>query len=169
MTNTEQFQGQLEREAKITRTMLSRVPEGRNDWKPHEKSMKLGYLAHLVATMASWITMAIEQDELDLNPPGKPTSWDRKFETNREMLEAFDKEVARARAALAGTNDAHLMTPWRLLVAGKTVSEDPRHIVISDAVFCHLAHHRGQLSVYLRLNDVSVPVVYGPTADEGRF
>jgi uncharacterized damage-inducible protein DinB len=169
MTITELFQGQLEREAKTTRTALSRVPEGRNDWKPHEKSMNLGYLAHLVATIPSWITMTIKQDELDLNPPGKETSWDRKFDTNRELLEAFDQCVADARAALAGTTDAHLMTTWRLLFAGKTVAEDPRHVVISDSVFCHLAHHRGQLTVYLRLNGASVPVVYGPTADEGRF
>jgi uncharacterized damage-inducible protein DinB len=169
MTITELFQGQLEREAKITRTALSRVPEGRNDWKPHEKSMKLGYLAHLVATMPSWITMAIEQDELDLSPPGKETSWDRKFDTNRELLAAFDQCVEDARAALKSTTDAHLMTNWRLLFAGKTVAEDPRHVVISDSVFCHLAHHRGQLTVYLRLNGASVPIVYGPTADEGRF
>ena len=169
MTITELFQGQLEREAKITRGVLQRVPEGRNDWKPHEKSMPLGYLAHLVATMPSWVTMTVKQDELDLNPPGGKKSWDQQFKTNAEMLQAFDQAVAEAKAALAGTSDAHLMTTWRLLVAGKTVSEDPRHVVLSDAVFCHLAHHRGQLTVYLRLNEMKVPSVYGPTADDQRF
>ena len=167
MKITELFQGQLEREAKITRGVLERVPEGRNDWKPHEKSMPLGYLSFLVATMPTWVTMAVKQDELDLNPPGGKPSSPREFGTNREMLEAFDRNIKDAKAALAGTSDEHLMTPWRLLVGGKTVSEDPRHVVLSDSVFCHLAHHRGQLTVYLRLNGAPVPMVYGPTADEG--
>lgn len=162
------FLAQLEREVPISRRVLLRVPEGRPDWKPHEKSMPLGYLATLVATMPSWVAMAISQDELDLSPPGgspyKPPQW----RTSQELLSLLDDSGARARDALAGTGDGHLATPWRLLVSGRVVSESPRHVVIADTL-CHVAHHRGQLTVYLRLLGVPVPSVYGPSADEKTF
>lgn len=168
MQLTELFTAQLEREADRCRRAVERAPEGRNDWKPHEKSMPLGYLATLVATMPSWVAMAIEQDELDLNPPSgsgpKPLEWT----TKDELIAALDDAVAKARAALAGTTDEHLLTPWRLLVAEQVVLEDPRYMVIAEA-FTHLAHHRGQLTVYLRLNDIPVPAIYGPSADEQSF
>lgn len=169
MKLTELFLAELEREAVGTRQALERVPEGRNDWKPHERSMPLGYLATLVATMLSWITMAIKQDELDLNPPNGPRPKPPEWRTRHELVEALDGHVAKAREALANTTDEHLMTPWRLLVRGQVVSEQPRHIVIRDAVFNHLAHHRGQLTVYLRLTNAAVPAIYGPSADEARF
>jgi len=169
MKLTELFLDELEREAAGTRHALQRVPEGRNDWKPHERSMPLGSLATLVAAMPSWIVNTIKLDELDLNPPNgsrpKPLEW----RTREELLQALDRNVEQAREALANTTDEHLMTPWRLLVAGRVVSEQPRHVVIRDAVFNHLAHHRGQLTVYLRLNNASVPAIYGPSADEGKF
>jgi uncharacterized damage-inducible protein DinB len=165
---TELFLAQLEREVVVSRRALERVPEGRPDWKPHAKSMPLGYLSTLVASMPSWIAMAITQDELDLNPPGgstyKPPTWS----TSRELLQIQDESVARGREALRNTTDQHLMTPWRLLVGGRVVSESPRHAVVGDT-FTHLAHHRGQLTVYLRLNDVEVPSIYGPTADDRQF
>lgn len=168
MKLTELFTIQLEREAERCRKALVQVPEGKNDWKPHEKSMPLGYLATLVAMMPSWVAMAIEQDELDLNPPGgskyKPLEW----KTTKDLTAGLDEHVAKARAALAGTTDAHLATPWRLLVAGKAVLQDPRHMVIADT-FTHLSHHRGQLTVYLRLNDAVVPAIFGPSADEKSF
>jgi uncharacterized damage-inducible protein DinB len=168
MKMTDLFLGELSSEAPATRRTLERVPEGRDDWKPHEKSMPLGYLARLVATLPSWVTLTIKQDELDLQPSGqKPTPPDTR--TNRALLKAFDDSVAGAREALATTSDDHLMTTWRLLVAGRVVSEQPRYVVIRDAVFNHLAHHRGQLTVYLRLNGAPVPSIYGPSADDGRF
>jgi uncharacterized damage-inducible protein DinB len=168
MKMTELFSTQLEREAAINRRVLERVPEGRPDWKPHEKSMPLGYLSSLVATMPSWVAMAIAQDALDLNPPGGAKYTPSAPATNRELLQSLDDAVAKARDALKGTTDAHLMTSWRLLVAGKTVMESPRHVVIEDT-FAHIAHHRGQLTVYMRLNGAQVPSVYGPTADDPRF
>jgi uncharacterized damage-inducible protein DinB len=164
---TELFSAQLEREAPGTRRALERVPEGRDDWKPHEKSMQLGYLATLISGMPGWFAMMIRQDELDLNPTGG--SWKApEPRTNRELLEAFDKAVADARDAFASTTDDHLMTNWRLLVAGRVVADKPRHVNIADT-FGHLAHHRGQLTVYLRLLGVPVPSIYGPSADDARF
>jgi uncharacterized damage-inducible protein DinB len=168
MKLTEFFGAQLDRETAISRRVLERVPVGRPDWKPHEKSMPLGYLATLVGSMPSWVAMAVTQDELDLQPPGgskyKPKDWT----TTRELLDAHEETVVQARQALQGTTDAFLDTPWKLLVAGKVVMQSPRHVVIADT-FTHLAHHRGQLSVYLRLNGAALPSMYGPSADERQF
>ena len=162
------FVAQLEREAEISRRALARVPEGRQDWKPHEKSMAFGYLSTLVATMPSWVAFTVAQDELDLNPPGgggyKAPSWS----TNAELLQVHERSVAEGRDALGSASEDQLLKPWRLLVAGRTVAENPRHVVLADT-FTHLAHHRGQLTVYLRLNGVPVPSVYGPTADDKTF
>lgn len=168
MNLTDFFAATLEREADRSRRALERVPEGRNDWKPHEKSMQLGYLATLVATIPSWIAMAIVQDELDLNPPGGSGNRPTSYATTQELLQAHDEAVAKARAALRDTTDDHLLTSWQLLVGGRVVMEDARHVVIGDA-FAHLAHHRGQLTVYLRLNGAPVPALYGPSADERTF
>ena len=164
MKLTELFLAELDREAGPTRRTLERVPDGKYDWKPHPKSMLLGYLAELVARLPGWTTFTIQQDDLDLT-----TYKAQPLRTNRELLEEFDRSVAGAREALANTNDDHLLKPWRLLVGGRVVQEQPRHMVLRDAVFNHLAHHRGQLTVYLRLQDLPVPAIYGPSADEGRF
>jgi uncharacterized damage-inducible protein DinB len=169
MKLTELFSAELEREAAPTRRTLERVPDGRFDWKPHEKSMSLGRLSTLVATLPSWIVMMINQDELDMHPPGGARFKPQELRTSSELVEALDASVAKAREALMHTTDEHLMTPWKFLVAGQTVSELPRHVMIRDAVFSHLAHHRGQLTVFLRLNDAPVPAIYGPSADEGSF
>ena len=166
MKLTEFFLAQLEREASTSRAALQRVPEGHNDWKPHARSMPLGYLASLVATMPSWIVSMVKQDEFDLKSPEaakfKPLEWQRR----EQLLTALDAAVADAREALRGTTDEHLLTTWKFVVGGQVVSENPRHAVIADSVFSHLAHHRGQLTVYLRLNQASVPALYGGSADE---
>lgn len=162
------FLAQLEREAASSRQALQRVPEGHNDWKPHDRSMPLGYLASLVATMPSWIVSMVKQDEFDIRSPEaakyKPLEW----ATRGDLVAALDNAVAEAREALEQTTDEHLLTPWKFLAGGHTISESPRHIMIADSVFSHLAHHRGQLTVYLRLNEAPVPAMYGPSADEGR-
>jgi len=167
MKLTDLLLAELEREVDGTRSVLARVPEGHNDWKPHPKSMPLGYLASLVATMPAWVAMMVNQDELDLKSPAaakfKPLEW----RTRAELASALDAGVAEARAALQNTTDEHLLTPWRFVVGGHVASENPRHVMIADSVFNHLAHHRGQLTVYLRLNEASVPAIYGPSADEG--
>ena len=166
MKLTDLFLSELESEAAATRRTLERVPDGRSDWKPHEKSMSMGRLAALVASMPSWIDMVIHMDELDIHPPGGPAYRAQETNTSKDLVEAFDGHVAAARRVLAGTTEEHLMTPWRLLSGGQLMSERPRYAVIRDGVFNHLAHHRGQLTVYLRLNGASVPAIYGPSADE---
>ncbi len=164
----ELFRAQLDQEAARTRRALERAPEGRDDWKPHEKSMPLGRLAMLVAQMPSWLALIINRDELDLSPPGGSNISQRPLRTRSELLRALDEGVAQARQALAQTSEEHLLKPWRLLVAGRVVSEDPRYVVVRDT-FMHLSHHRGQLTVYLRLTDQPVPAIYGPSADDARF
>ena len=157
---------QLESEAAITRKAISRVPENRNDFKPHEKSMPLGYLAALVASMLGWITLMIERDELDLDDQASQGFRPKVAEKNADLLAMVETAVASARRSLESTTNEHLLTPWAFKMSGRTVSEDPRYLMIANAVFSHLAHHRGQLTVYLRLNEAAVPAMYGPSADE---
>lgn len=169
MKLTEFFLGQLEREAAGTRKALERVPEDKNGWKPHEKSMDIGYLAALVAKMPSWIAMMIEQEELDFAKRSESSFVPKQPLTRADLIRLLDESVAEARAALQKTTDDHLMKPWRFRVGERVVSEEPRHVMIQDSVFNHLSHHRGQLTVYLRLAGASVPAIYGPSADEGKF
>lgn len=168
MKITELFLDQLKSEEGGTRRVLERVPEGRNDWKPHEKSMPLGYLSALVASMPGWIEFMVNRDELDIASAEGAKFKPQIPATNRELLHAFDKSLAKAHGALQATTDERLMTPWKFVVAGRVADERPLYMMIRDAVFSHLAHHRGQLTVYLRLNEALVPAVYGPSADEGR-
>lgn len=169
MKLNELFLAELERDAVITRRTLERVPEGRNDWKPHAKSMPLGYLASLVASMPGWIAMMIDLDGFDMAVASQTEFHPRVVETNQELVEIHEKAVAKARESLLRTNDEHLMTNWKFLVNGHVATDLPRHISIRDAVFSHLAHHRGQLTVYLRLNEAMVPALFGPSADERNF
>ena len=168
MKLTEQFLDQLAAEAGRTRRALERVPEGRDDWKPHDKSMPLGRLAMLVAQMPSWITLIVNRDELDIRPAGGSNIDQRPLRTPAELVEALDKNIAEAKKTLEATTDDHLMTRWKLLVSGRVVSEELRHVVLRDT-FMHLSHHRGQLTVYLRQNDAPVPAIYGPSADDQSF
>ena len=167
MKLTQLFLDELEREGDRTKRALVEVPAGHDDWKPHPKSMPLMRLAGLVASMASWVSLIITQDELDLNPPGGQGQYQQPKAD--ELVQALDKAMADGRAALNGTTDDYLLnTSWKLLVSGKIVMETPRHVVLRDTLN-HLAHHRGQLTVYLRLLDAKVPAIYGPSADDQSF
>lgn len=157
---------QLEREAAQTRKTIERVPEGQNSFKPHERSMEMGYLAALVATMPGWIAFMIDRDEIDFADPASQSFRTKAVDTRAELLAAHDAAVANARRALESTNDEHLQTPWAFKMNGQAVQQNPRYLMIADAVFSHLAHHRGQLTVYLRLNEAKVPALYGSSADE---
>jgi uncharacterized damage-inducible protein DinB len=167
MTLIQLFLDQLDREAPRTRHALEQVPQGHDDWKPHEKSMPLLRLAGLVASMPSWVSLIIDKDELELNPP--PGKGQYQQPSAGSLVQTLDKAVNDARASLSKTTDNMLLTTnWKLLVSGKVVSQAPRHVVLVDT-FTHLAHHRGQLTVYLRLLDQKVPAIYGPSADDQRF
>jgi len=158
---------ELEAETERTRRALERIPEGKHDWKPHDRSMLFGYLADMVATMPSWVTMMVKQPELDINPSGPRPARER-LNTGADHIAALDKAMAAAREALQSTTDDHLMTKWRLLAGGTVVMEQPRYEVIRDTIN-HWAHHRGQMTVYLRLMGAQVPALYGPSADDQRF
>ena len=168
MTMTEWFLTELDSEAGKSRRVLEQVPSGKREWKPHERSMALGYLSDLVANIPSWIGYAITLNELDIAPKEGPKYKPVPLNTSAELVAALERSVAQAREALRQTTDAHLETPWRLLAAGQLALEQPRHHVIRDA-FLHSAHHRGQMTVYLRLLGSKVPSVYGPTADDRSF
>jgi uncharacterized damage-inducible protein DinB len=168
MKLTEFFREELDREVERSRKALQAVPSGKYDWKPHERSMIFGYLADMVATIPMWIQMQIERDELDVAPKEGKGVKPAPKQTSEELIKALDETAAAARAALENTTDEHLQTKWKLLAGGNVVQEDPRHLMIQDT-FNHWTHHRGQMTVYLRLMDQKVPAIYGPSADDKSF
>lgn len=149
-----------------TRKTLERVPEDKLDWRPHEKSMTMRGLATHLANLPSWAVHGVNLDELDIAPGGVPVRAEE-VRSPAEAVELFDRNVAAARAAIASASDEHLRQRWSLLSNGRTVMTLPRTAVLRTFVMNHMIHHRAQLGVYLRLNDVPVPSLYGPSADEG--
>ena len=169
MKLTEFLLAELDREVERSRRALEQAPEGRYDWKPHEKSMIFGYLANMVATIPMWIMMQINQNELDVAPaPGESKMEHKRLDTSAELIEALDQAAVGARSAFQQTTDEHLKTNWRLLAKGQVVLEAPRYEMIQDTIN-HWAHHRGQMTVYLRLLGAKVPAIYGPSADDNSF
>lgn len=157
---------ELELECPLFRRSLERVPLARRGWKPHEKSMTLGWLSTFLAVMWSWGVTAIEEDSFDLQlragagrKPPEPT-------TTKELLQLFDDNVGAYGRALSLTTDDHLRRPWQLLSGGQLSFEQPRWLVLRTFVMNHAVHHRAQLGVYLRLNGVTVPAIYNDSADE---
>ena len=168
MKLTEFFREELDREVERSRKALEQAPSGKYDWKPHERSMIFGYLADMVATIPTWITMEIERDELDVAPPEGQSTKAAPKETSEDLVKALDEAAAGARAALEKTTDEHLRTNWQLLAGGQVVMDEPRYVMIQETIN-HWAHHRGQMTVYLRLMGQKVPALYGPSADDQRF
>jgi len=168
MKLTEFFREELDREVERSRKALEQVPDGQYQWKPHERSMIFGYLADMVATIPTWISMEINQDELDIAPAEGQGTKQAQKETKTELLKALDEAAAGARSALQETSDEHLATGWKLLARGQVVWEGPRHEIIQDTIN-HWTHHRGQMTVYLRLMGAKVPAIYGPSADDQSF
>ena len=150
-----------------TRKTLERVPEDKPDFRPHPKSMTLARLAGHVAEIPVWATMTLTQDEIDTNPAGGTQFKPGVMTSRKELLARFDDEVTKARAALAATSDEVMMKTWTLKNAGTAVLAFPRVAVMRSFVMNHMVHHRAQLGVYLRMNGVPVPSIYGPSADEG--
>ena len=152
-----------------TRRTLERIPDDKLSWQPHAKSGTLGWLAIHIATIPHWAKITMEQDSLDLAAPGRSNSGPP-LPTNRKgVVELFEKNRAEARAALAGSDDAAYAKPWALFMGEQELFREPRANVLRRMVLNHMIHHRGQLTMYLRLLDVPVPGLYGPSADEQKF
>jgi uncharacterized damage-inducible protein DinB len=160
---------EFDQEMANTRKTLERVPDSKFSWKPHEKSGAMGWLAGHVASIPGWLAFTIKQDSLDLAPGGVQMQPPPPPRNNQELLAEFDKNVKEGRAVLAAASDAELMKPWSLLNNGKVTMTLPKVAVVRGFVMNHLIHHRAQLGVYLRLNNIPVPAIYGPSADEGGF
>lgn len=155
---------EFDHETATTRRLIERIPDNKLSFKPHPKSMDMATLATHLCEMTGWAVDTIEKDSFDL-AASDPAA--RKIAASRaELLERFDKAVANARAALASAEDGPLMQPWSLKSGEKVFFTMPKVVVLRSFVFNHCVHHRGQLSVYLRLNDIPVPAMYGPSADE---
>jgi uncharacterized damage-inducible protein DinB len=161
MSFAESLLPEFDEEMATTRKLLERVPSDKGQWKPHPKSFALGHLAQLVARMPGWLTNIVGQTELDL-----ATAAGYSFETTETLLGEFDRNVREARKALTSSQDNDFAVPWSLKRGDQVLFSAPRGSVVRSTIN-HLIHHRGQLSVYLRLNDVPLPSIYGPTADEG--
>ena len=162
MTISQTLLPEFDQEMANTRKILLCVPEDKFSWKPHDKSMTLGRLASHVAEMGNWATVTINQDKLELTPGQKPFN----AGSAAELLSAFDKNVVEGRAAIEGAGDQTLFAPWSLIYAGQTIFSMPRVAVLRTMVMNHMIHHRAQLGVYLRLHNIAIPGMYGPSADE---
>jgi uncharacterized damage-inducible protein DinB len=161
MTIAQTLLPEFDQEMTNTRRLLERVPSEKGQWKPHVKSFALGHLAQLVSWMPGWITNALRETRLDLTKAGGYS-----FETTPTLLAGFDRNVREAREAIVASRDADYAVQWSLVRGDKVLFSAPRSVVVRTHLN-HLIHHRGQLTVYLRLVDVPLPAIYGPTADEG--
>lgn len=159
---------EFDRETTRSRRALECVPEKQRDWKPHDRSMAFGPLADMVAVIPMWITMILTRDELDVAPKDGGRMEVPRSHTSAEFIAALDDAAAKARQALAGATEAHLQTRWKLLAGGTVVMDTTRLEMVTDTIN-HWVHHRGQMTVYLRLMGAKVPALYGPSADDARF
>jgi uncharacterized damage-inducible protein DinB len=166
MSLSESLLPEFDQEMKNARKSLGRIPGDKLGWKPHEKSWSMGSLGTHLANIPNWAVLAVSRESFDTAPPGAPPPKAPPLNSAAEILEAFDRNVTAARAAIAGASDECLLKPWTLLSGGNAVLKLPRMAVLRTFVMNHLIHHRAQLGVYLRLNDVPVPSIYGPSADE---
>ena len=157
---------EFEREMASTRKILAVVPESDTDWKPHPKSTSIGELALHLSNIVRWAAFTFDRTELDLAPPGGPPFEPPKFISVAKALAEFDTNVTTGKAAIASASDADWMVPWSLKFGGNILFTMPRVAVMRSVVMNHMIHHRGQMTVYLRLRDVKLPGIYGPTADE---
>lgn len=168
MAIAESFLPEFDHEMANTRKILEIVPDDKLDYAPHDKSMKMGRLAGHIAEMAGWTVDILNTPELDVAPVDGPSYQPVIAGSRDELLAAFDKNIAAAKEAIADASDEALTTLWSLLAGGNTMFTMPRIGVLKSMVLNHIIHHRAQLGVYLRLNDVPIPGMYGPSADENQ-
>lgn len=161
---------EFDHEMAVTRKTLERVPEDKPDYKPHEKSMSMSRLAGHLAELPGFVTMALQNDSFNIRPAGGgPARQPLVMSSRKQLLEDFDKNVANMRDTLSKASDESLMKSWSLMAGDKTILSMPRAAVVRSFCLSHIIHHRAQLGVYLRMNNVPVPSVYGPSADENPF
>lgn len=165
MAIAESILPEFDRETATTRVLLERVPQDKAEWKPHAKSMSLGHLAMHIANIPRWASTTIERTEFDPRPVDGPGITTPAYESQPHLLQTYDANVAAARALLVRTSDGEFMVQWTLKAGGKPLFSLPRVAVFRTFVLNHAVHHRGQLTVYLRLLDIPLPNIYGPTAD----
>jgi uncharacterized damage-inducible protein DinB len=165
MTIADMLLPELDHEAAVTRLLIERAPVERLSWTPHPKSWALGDLCRHLAWLPFWAVTVMQEPTFDLHPVDGTTVPRPQLDTHSAILQGFDEHVARARGAIARASDPEFLVRWTLLDAGHAVFTMPRVAVLRSLVFSHMIHHRGQLSVYLRLCDVPLPPIYGPTAD----
>jgi uncharacterized damage-inducible protein DinB len=158
---------EFDHEMSTTRRALERVPEDKVDWKPHDTSMPMGRLAGHIAEMVGFGAMTFDGDSFDFRPEGGAPRQPMVMKSRTQLLDVFDKNAAAARDKISKASDEDLMRTWTLLSGGKTIFSMPRIAVLRGMILNHVIHHRGQLSVYLRMNKVPVPSIYGPSGDEG--
>lgn len=157
---------EFDHEAAGTRKVLARVPDGRFDWKPHQKSYSVGDLATHLSNLPRWTVMVAAENTFDVAPVGEEPPRQEPVLSAEEAVRMFDRNIAAAREAIEGLSDEQMMETWTLLAGGEEIFSMPRAAVIRSTIMNHMIHHRAQLGVYLRMNDVPVPNLYGPTADE---
>ena len=157
---------EFDHEMANTRKCLERIPDDKLDWRPHPKSFDFRGLATHLANLPKWTVMTIEEESFDIEPEGQEPIQEETIDSVANAVEIFDASVAAAREAITKADDETLMTPWTLLKGGESVFTIPRIAVLRGFIMNHTIHHRGQLGVYLRLNDLPVPALYGPSADE---
>jgi uncharacterized damage-inducible protein DinB len=161
MSFSQEYLPEFDHEMANTRKLLECVPQDKFDWKPHAKSMSLGRLATHVAELVEWGALVVNQDKLELGTGAQPPA----PSTTDGLISMLDKNVESSRTAIAGASDQHLAKNWDFLYGGHPIFSMPRMVVLRSVVMNHVIHHRGQLSVYLRLLDVPIPGMYGPSAD----
>lgn len=166
MSIAESLLPEFDHEMANTRKTLERIPDNKLDWKAHPKSNTIGWVGGHLAELPSWVEMTLTKSSLDINPPGGEPFKPFRPTGRKQILETFDKNVATARKAIQATPDAEFLKPWSLLSGGATIFTMPRIGVLRSFVMNHSIHHRAHLCVYLRLNDIPVPALYGPSADE---
>jgi uncharacterized damage-inducible protein DinB len=157
---------EFDQEMANTRKVLERIPEDKLNWKVHEKSNTIGWVGMHMAGILGWVDLTLNRDFLDIAPVGAEPYRTPVPHSRQEILDQFDKNLVTARAAIAAASDEQFMKPWSLLMTGEVLFTMPRVAVLRGFVLNHMIHHRGHLCVYLRLNDVPVPALYGPSADE---
>ncbi len=157
---------EFDREMATTRKLLERIPEDKLDWKPHARSNTIGWNANHLTELPGWAVAILTKPQFDFAPVGEPRYESPKLRTRREILDLFDRNVATMRGEIAKASDADMDKPWSLLKGRTVIFTMPRVAVIRMFVLSHMIHHRAVLSVYLRLNDVPLPPIYGPSGDE---